>query len=217
MTQQNPLDVKGSLLEHPFPELLAEIGDAGIDGSLRLSFKDKKTVVYFDQGRITFAVSNSKRLRLFNVMLEQKKIDKQTLVKHPSFANDLEFAASLQKTGGFSKPEVDEMITSQVLAIILDVVTWPEGEWHFSPLARLRADISYRIDLQKPLINHARAVPNEVVVKRFRSVNEGFLVKQRPSDDLLQSHELYILGSFGGEPLTIEQLRSRSTLPEARS
>jgi hypothetical protein len=77
MTQQNPLDVKGSLLEHPFPELLAEIGDARLDGSLRLSFKDKKTIVYFDQGEITFAVSNSKRLRLFNVLLEQKKIDKQ--------------------------------------------------------------------------------------------------------------------------------------------
>jgi curved DNA-binding protein CbpA len=215
MTQQNPLDVKGSLPEHPFPELLAEIGDAGLDGSLRLSFKDKKTVVYFDQGQITFAVSNSKRLRLFNVMLEQKKIDKQTLVKHPSFANDLEFAASLQKTGGFSKPEVDEMITAQVVAIILDVVTWPGGEWHFSPLARLRADIRYRIDLQKPLLDHARSVPNEVVVKRFRSVSEGFLVKERPADDLLQSHELYIFGCFGDVPLTIEQLRGKSALPEA--
>jgi tetratricopeptide (TPR) repeat protein len=215
MTQQNPLDLKGIFLEHPFPELLVEIGEARLDGSLRLSYKDKKTIVYFERGKVIFAVSNSKRHRLFSVMLDQKRIDKQTLAKHPSFANDLEFAASLQKSGGFSKGDIDEMIKAQVRAIVLDVLSWPQGDWHFSPLARLRADIRYQVDVQNPFLDHARAVPNEIVVQRFRSLDEAFAVRQRGVENLLQSHELYILGCFGDSPLTIEQLRGKSTLPEA--
>ena len=215
MTQQNPLDLKGSFLEYPFAELVVEIGQARLDGSLRLSFKDKKTIVYFNEGEIIFAVSNAKGLRLFNVMLERKKIDKQTLVRHPNFANDLEFAASLQKGGGFSKADVDQMIGAQVEAIVSDVLAWPTGDWHFSPLARLRADVRHPVNTQNAFLTYGRAVPNEIVVSRFRSVSEAFSVTRRPDETRLQSHELYILECFGDVPLTIEQLRGKSTLPEA--
>ena len=215
MTQQNPLDLKGSFLQYPFPELVVEIGQARLDGSLRLSFKDRKTIVYFDKGQIIFTVSNSKSLRLFSVMLDQKKIDKQTLVKHPSFSNDLEFAASLQKAGGFSKADVDEMIKAQVKAIVLDAMSWPEGDWHFSPLARLRADVRYPISTQDPFLELGRLVPNDFVLSRFKSVEEVFSVRHRPAEDLLQSHELYVLGCFGDTPLTIGELRRMSDLPEA--
>jgi hypothetical protein len=148
-------------------------------------------------------------------MLDRKRIDKQTLVKHPSFANDLEFAASLQKTGGFSKTDVDEMIKAQVGAIILDIMSWPESDWHFSPLARLRADVRYPIDVKNAFLDRARSVPNEFVLSRFRSLEEAFSVRRRPAENQLQSHELYILECFGDTPLTIEQLRAKSTLPEA--
>ena len=215
MTQQNPLDLKGSFDQHPFSELVVEISGAGLDGSLRLSSKDKKTIVYFEKGQIIFAVSNAKSLRLFSVALDQKKLDKQTLAKHPCFANDLEFAASLQKSGEFSKTVVDEMIKAQVVAIASDVLSWSNGDWHFSHLARLRADIRYQIELQNKFLEYGRSVPNDVVVGRFKSVDEGFSVRQRPPEHLLQSHELYILGCFGDEPLSIGQLRTKSTMPEA--
>ena len=215
MTQQNPLDLKGSFLHYPFAELVVEIGQAQLDGSLRLSFRDKKVIVYFDKGEIIFTVSNAKSLRLFSVMLDQKKIDKRALVKHPCFANDLEFAASLQKNGGFSKADVDQMIKVQVESIVRDVLSWPDGDWHFSPLARLRADVRHPITTQTVFLEHARSVPNEFVLSRFRSIDETFSVKSRPPEELLQSHELYVFGYFEDKPLTIGELRGKGKLPEA--
>jgi hypothetical protein len=51
MTQQNPLDLKGSFLQHPLAELLVEVGHATLDGSLRLSLEDKKTGRLFRSGK----------------------------------------------------------------------------------------------------------------------------------------------------------------------
>jgi len=212
MTQQNPLDLKGSFLQHPLAELLVEVGHATLDGSLRLSLEDKKTVVYFDQGNIIFAVSNSKSHRLFNVMLEKKKIDKQTLVKHPNFANDLEFSMSLERSG-FSKEVIDEMTRAQIEAILADLLSWPAGEWHFSPLARLRGDIRHQVTIQFLLLEHARTVPNDIVMYRLRNVNEAFILKERVHENLLQSHELHVLSLIGHQPRSIDELSGQTTLP----
>ena len=114
MTQKHPLDQKGSLVNYPLAELIIEIAQAKFSGSLRLSNNQQKTVVYFDKGQVVFAVSNSKTLRLFNILLQQNKIDKKLLAAHPSFANDLEFSASLQAKGEFTKEEVDAAFSSQI-------------------------------------------------------------------------------------------------------
>src|SRR5215213_9616684 len=143
MTQQNPLDQKGNFEKYPLAELFVEIGQAKLSGSLRVSRAEQKSVIYFDEGKVVFAVSNSRALRLFNVMLLNKKIDKSALTSHPNFTNDLEFSVSLQKIGGLSKADVDAMFSLQIDAIIVDALAWPDGDWHFSPLARLRGDMRF--------------------------------------------------------------------------
>lgn len=216
MTQQNPLELKGNFASHPFAELLVEIGQARLSGSLRLCVEQQKTVVYFNSGEVIFGVSNAKSLRLFSVMLQQKKIGRDTLAAHPSFANDLEFSVSLQNSGAFSKEDIDAMIAAQVDAIVVDALTWPAGEWHFSPLARLRGDLRYDANVHQVLINYARCLPADDVVNRFRSVNEAFKIDPeiaRGQD--LQAHEAYILDRFQHGSLSIEQLREMNTLPEA--
>src|SRR5436190_18432748 len=114
MTQQNPLDQKGDLVNYPLAELLVEIGHAKFSGSLRLSRKQQKTVVYFDHGQVIFAVANAKPLRLFNVLLQNKKIDKTRLASHPAFANVLEFSVSLRGNGDLSKADVDAASSMQI-------------------------------------------------------------------------------------------------------
>ncbi|MGH9949618.1 MAG: DUF4388 domain-containing protein, partial [Pyrinomonadaceae bacterium] len=216
MTQQNPLDITGSLQSNPLAEILIEIGTAGFNGSLRLSNNDQKTVVYFDNGDVIFGVSNSKALRLFNVMLQQKKIEKNALMKHTNFSNDLEFAQSLERTGGFSTEEVAEMFTLQIDAIVVDALSWPKGEWHFSPLARLRKDVRYTTNANRVLLDHARCLPSEAIAERFRSVKESFTVDRDNSEiKNLQPHEAYVISRFQDDPLTVEQLREMSSLPEA--
>jgi tetratricopeptide (TPR) repeat protein len=216
MTQQNQLDQKGSFINFPFAELLVEIAHARFSGSMRVFREHQKAVIYFDQGKVVFAVSNSKALRLFNVMLQNKKIDREALSAFPNFANDLEFSLSLQKDGGFSKEAVDAMFTLQIDAIIVDTLSWPDGEWHFSPLARLRDDVRYETNVDHVLMDYARCVPGETVIKRFRSVNESFSMSPHGlNGHVLQAHEAYVLERFKNMTLNIAQLRGMCTLPES--
>jgi tetratricopeptide (TPR) repeat protein len=216
MTQTKSLDQKGNFLNYPFAELLVEIGHAQFSGSMRISREDQKAVIYFDEGNVVFAVSNSKALRLFSVMLENKKIDKAALAAFPNFANDMEFSLALQSSGGFAKEDVDAMFTLQIDAIVVDALSWPEGEWHFSPLARLRDDVRYKTNVHHVLMDYARCVPGEIVVKRFRSVNESFSMSPGGlNGHVLQAHEAYVLERFKGMTLNIAQLRGMCSLPES--
>lgn len=215
MTQKNPLDQSGSLANYPLAELIVEIGQAKFGGSLRLSHKQHKAVVYFDKGEIVFAVSNSKQLRLFNILLQQKKVDQKLLSSHPTFANDLEFSASLLANNELSDDEINAAFGSQIEAIMIDALAWTDGEWHFSPLARLRKDVRYDSNIHQVLIDYARCVPSEVITNRFRSVQESFsVIKDRADRHVLQAHEKYVVERFQSLSLNIAQLRGMSSLPE---
>jgi Flp pilus assembly protein TadD len=216
MTPQTTLELKGNSRAHPFAELIVEIVHAKLSGSLRLSSGSSKTILYFDAGRVVYAVSNARKLRLFSILLAQNKIDQAGLGKHLNFTSDLELAASLEESRDVSRKEIDAMMISQSEAVIIDALSWPEGEWHFSPLARLRDDLKFDIDVFRILIECARCVPSHVASQRFKSVVEAFYLSAN-GDPLayLQAHEISVLSHFDGSPMTIDKLKKVCVIPEA--
>ncbi len=215
MTSQNTVDLKGDFHNHPFAELLVEIAQAKLSGSLRLSSAKNKTIIYFRQGVVVYAASNAREQRLFSVLLNRKKVDQKTLAQFPNLANDLELAELLEAKGVFTKSAINEFVGLQIESIIVDALTWPKGEWTFSTLNRLREDLIYKTDVYKVLIDYARCLPSQEVYRRFRSVQEVFYCEKRPvSTALLQPHEKYALDQFNGSQLTIEELRPICSLPE---
>ena len=216
MTTPNNLDLKGDFREHPFAELLIEIVQARLSGSLRLSSTKQKCVIYFRNGAVVYAVSNAREQRLFSVLLQRRKIDEKTLAQFTNLANDLELLAGLEAKGIFKKHEINDLVTIQIESIIIDALTWGNGEWVFSPLTRLREDLIYKIDLHKILVDYARCVPSQEIYKRFRSVQEAFFREPHPlSNVVLQAHEQLALDCFNGTQLTIEQARPTCRLPES--
>ena len=216
MTAQNALEQHGKLSANPFAELLVEIVQAKFSGSLRVNSGNQKSIIYFRSGQIVYAASNSKDLRLFNILLRKKLIDTKVISRHPHFANDIEFAASL--TGGriVEKAVVDECFTSQMIDIVVDVLTWTDGEWTFSPLVRARDGLAYSIDAYRILIDYARCTSAEQIFRRFRSVEESFsIVAERRLSAHLQPHESFVLARFEGQSLTIGELRKQCSMPEA--
>ena len=216
MTDQNNLDLKGDFQKHPFAEVLVEIAQAKLSGSLRLTRKKEKTIIYFREGAVVYAVSNARELRLFSILLSRKKIDQKTLAPFPNLANDLELAAGLEEKKIFTKGEIDEIVTTQIESIIVDGLTSREGEWVFSPLTRFREDLVYKIDVYKVLMDYARCLPSQEVYLRFKSVQEAFYRAPDPHTTApLQPHEAYALDQFKDAQLTIEELRPNCTLSEA--
>ncbi len=215
MTAQKDLEITGNLSAYPFAELIVEILHSELDGSLRLSSGDRKVMVYFRDGKIVYVVSNSKALRLFNVLLRSGIIDTKIIARHPNFANDSEFAGNLTSTGILAQKTLDEAFTSQMNDIIVEVLTWPEGEWKFDPLIRAKAELKYPIDCHAILIDYARCASAERIYTRFKSVTETFaLVPEPPTGLDLQAHEAFVLDQFGMEAYSIEEIRRQCNLPE---
>lgn len=215
MTPLNTLDLKGNFRTHPFAELLVEIDQAKLGGSLRLSHGDRKSIIYFRDGEVVYGVSNAREHRLMNIILELKKADSDQLARLPKAANDMEFAASLIRENILTKDEIDALVILQIERIIIEALSRPEGDFVFSPLARPRADLIFHIDFHKVLIDYARCLPAAMVSERFKSVQESFVaVQNRELPSNLQTHEYFVFQQFGSETLDIEKLKQLCALPE---
>ena len=82
MNPKSSLDLKGIVREHPVAEVLFEIAQAGLTGSLRVEMGDKKAIIYVVDGSIEYAVSNEKRFRLFKLLLDKGLIEKEYLAQN---------------------------------------------------------------------------------------------------------------------------------------
>lgn len=216
MNPQTDLEIKGSFFEHPCAELMAEIGQARLSGSLRLSDKDKKSILYFKSGKVVFAVSNARTARLFDILLRRNKLTKEDLGQIPEFANDLQFAAYLEGKGFLTKPECDQLFAEQIEGIIIDILAWPSGEWTFSSLARIRDGLAFDIDSTRLLLDYGRCVPVEAMLGRFRSLDENFSRSSLPElSFVLKPEEAFVLSRTNEGYLSASGLVGVAAMSEA--
>lgn len=218
MTPQPELELHGNFLMHPFAELVAEIGQARLTGSLRASDKDKKCVVYFKSGIIVFAVSNARSSRLFDIMIRREKINKEDLAQIPNFANDFEFAVFLQEKNFLTKQECDRLFAEQIEDIVVELFSWTSGDWTFSSLARVRDGLAFQINVSRLLINYGRTMPVDRMLSRFRSLNERFSLSTRSEiNDGLQPEEAFVLSRANEGSITAEEIVSVAGMSEAKA
>jgi curved DNA-binding protein CbpA len=216
MTAPNNLELQGSFQRSPLAELLVELRQTQLDGSLRLERETNKTIIYFKNGEIVFAVSNARSARIFEMLLRAGKIDKQMLAENPCYANDLEFAKILREKKVLSAAEIERLFSAQIENILRDALEWQTGEWTFSPLVKIRDGINFPISLPGILVEYARRLSGEEVLRRFRSVKENFTVHHALSvDSALQPHEAFVLSRFADSELTVDDALQTSALPEA--
>ena len=138
MTAQNNLEIKGNLSAHPFVELLLETSETDLTGSFRLVSESNKVIVYLNNGRVVFAVSNARRHRLFELLLREEKITPAQLAEIPNLANDLELSANLQSKNILSETESAAFFSRQIEEILQSVFEWSNGEWILRPQTHIK-------------------------------------------------------------------------------
>ena len=206
MTAKSNLDLKGIIRAYPVAETVLEISQAGLTGSLRVEMNDQKAVIYFVEGCPAYAVSNEKRFRLFKILIEKGLIDSDYLAQNLSATNDLQLAEKIENDSKLSASELEAIISAQCEAVLNAIVTWSEGEWTFSPHARLRSGVRYNINIANILLAYARSTSPEIAARNLANVNEWFSRRQIAcSGPELSSAESFILSRFDTTDITLSQ------------
>ncbi len=213
--QETKLEVGGRLAKHLCAELFAEIAQAEFNGSLRLSRESQKVIVYFENGAMIFAVSNSRDNQLFEILLAENIISREKLKKIEGFTNDVHLAKKLADEGILSKHAIESIFMIQISKIINSILAWDSGEWQFSPLARIKEGIGVKLDVRKLLREYSKNIVIKEILGRFRSVTEKFSLRTDDTNylDLNPTpNEAFILSRIGEDTLTIDEIRSMSGL-----
>ncbi|HMS09215.1 MAG TPA: DnaJ domain-containing protein [Pyrinomonadaceae bacterium] len=217
MSPENGLEIKSTIEKHPLAELIVEIRQNNLGGSLRLSVGEKKAVIYFDEGRLIYAVSNAREHRLFSHLLKENLIEQKELAQFPIFAKDHEFAAALKASGRLNEEQLTKAAKAIVRQIVLDSLSWIKGDFTFTPLARVREDLKLDVEIGDLLMNYGRCFDTAWVMNRFRSFDESFTPVQAeisPSDNF-RENESILLVAFGERTMTAEALRAATRMPES--
>ncbi|MFT3746220.1 MAG: DnaJ domain-containing protein [Pyrinomonadaceae bacterium] len=215
MTPQSELETKGTFYKHPFPELLVEIAQAGLTGSMRVEKNETKCVVYFKAGQLVFAVSNARSTRIFDILLRNGKLRKEDLVQIPNFSNDFELIKFLVGKSILTDAESDQLFTEQIRGVILEIMEWSDGSWSFSPLARIKESLAFEINVKPELIAYSRRMSADAVLNRFRTMDETF--RRSPGTEIwgdLTPEEGFVLSRADDGQLSASDLVSLAAMPK---
>ena len=166
-----PLRMNGKLSEQPTAELIREISLKGLSGTLRLHQERVEAVVYFEDGRVIFAASNLRNLRLREYLKKQGLVSEKELSALET-RSDPGLASTLCANGTLDRRTVDALFATQVADILRVALLWMEGKWDFDERTRLGDSVRAELDLGGLLMEAARRVQPKFVASRFRNPNE---------------------------------------------
>lgn len=216
MTAKTNLEISGITSRNPLAELLVELAQLKLSGSLRLSKNQHKTIIYLDKGDVVFSVSNIRKHRLFEILLSQAMITKEKLTKIENFTNDFYLAKSLVKQEVFTKENLDLFFSHQIKQILEDSMVWNEGEWTYSALARIKDGIRFQVNIYPILYKYSQTLDEQHTLGRFKSFDEKFHTnpeEQTPNPNFTPQ-EAFILSRIGADKLSINSLKSMCGLPD---
>jgi curved DNA-binding protein CbpA len=215
MFSTNTSEIKGTLQESPFAELLAETAQSNLGGSFRLIHEEEKAIIYLSKGQVVYAVSNHRQHRLFEVLLRSNQITRESLTKIPEFTNDLALAKNLVKNNLFPQETINEILKYQIREIIKSALAWEKGGWSFSHLARAKENLQFEIDLTPILLEYARGLSGEKIIRRFKSFEERFLLKEDFSlHQNLFPQEGYIYSRLSHDPMKVQEIKQISGISD---
>jgi Flp pilus assembly protein TadD len=218
MKSQNNLETIGNLRINPLDELLIEIAQNSLNGSLRISNTAQKIAVYFDTGETVFAASNARQHRFYELLLQTGKITRERLAAIPDYANDLALKENLLKDNLLEKKDIEQFFSRQISEIVKTALSWREAEWKFSPLVRVKGDIRFFVDTPNTLIEYARSLPAEEVARKFKDPRESLRVKTPvPAGVRLSPAESFVFSRFEKTVTTIEEIETLSSQTDAET
>ena len=152
--------LKGNLRDFPITQILNLINLARKSGALYIDSENGNAVVYFRDGKLTYAFIGRQEKSLLKVLLEKKKISNaQYSLLAPKMANlsDKEVGLDLINGDYVGQDETFQAIEEYLSDLMRQVFTWSDGSFHFEA-SELPPDdkIPSRINLENLIVEGSR-------------------------------------------------------------
>lgn len=203
--------MEGQLSEHPFAELISEILEKGFSGALRVEKERVKAVVYFEDGKLTYATSNLRNLRLVEY-LKKRGVPTENLYG-VDLSSDFAVASSLSARGT-NQVKIDDALSEQVSDVVRVLLLWSTGSWVFEERARLTQPVRTEVQIKQLTLDAARRMELKFAASRFSNSNEIISPGSADASGLnLSATEGFLLSRVEG-PTELGQLVTLSGMRE---
>lgn len=159
--------MNGQLSEQPLAELIREISARSLGGRLHLESERVKVVAYFERGKLAYAASNLRTLRLREYLRKAELVSENDLTRFNERAPDVELLKQLQVEKLLSPAIAEQVQTQQVADVLRLALLWTEGAWEFDPRSRLNEQLDLKVDTTSLLLEAGRRLTAEFVASRF--------------------------------------------------
>jgi hypothetical protein len=204
---------KGSLKDTPVIKLLLTIFEQTLTGILYFKNDDVLKVLYFNRGKLIWAISNSDDDKLENILIARELVDRDMISKIKREAHVSESIGKLLvEKGLITLEELIDTSKSQLRYIILSILKWKEGGFQFIKDAPPERLLSLDLNITDFIIDYIlEEVEISDIWKTIGSLQIEFI--KNPDEEKLSKYNLSLkqrelLNSFTGNT-RLETILSR--------
>lgn len=193
---------KGNLQDLLFGKLLLDLYEKSVTGILYLRIGGILKEIYFDQGKIIWAISTAENEKLDHLLIEEAQLPKDevdNLKKEHHFSSTVSFL--LEEKGMVNKNQLVLAFQKQVKRILFHIIETREGEYNFvyglTPKKSIDLELSVPDCLRQVIADNSKT---DYIWRFFGSENAELkrnpisLESEPPS--IPNSEEIELLGNF---------------------
>jgi len=190
--------LKGNLSALPLPELLIQLRRSGSTGILSVEFEGTRKAVYFHNGQVVFATSNSPNDRLGETLLRLGKISVEEYeMSLQQISHGRRQGKVLIEMGAMAPQDLWEGVETQVREIVFSLFEWAAGEFVFeSTTLPQKEKVTVSFDPLTLVLEGLRRIDPEGALKG-RYPDPGLILECNKDIDLkgLEPFEKHILNA----------------------
>ena len=189
--------MQGQLGEKLIPSLIREIAEKKVSGLLRLSRGKAIKAIFFEGGSPMFAISN-----LTNEQLEDKLVkdglatsEQIEQAKQPG-AKANQLGPALVSMGALTDDLMRKTVRDQVMAIILSLFEWNEGEYVFDERIRANHEVTLDCSPADILLEGARHAANLPFIADTIAPPDSVVIRTRMNGSRMDTGKLMPIESY---------------------
>ncbi len=207
------LSEKGLLKDTPAMKLLLTIFEHGMTGILYLKNDDVLKVLYFNRGKMIWAISNSDEDKLENILISRELVSSNILMKVKREARVSESIGKLLvEKGLITLEELIDSSKTQLKRIVMSVLKWKNGGFQFVKDAPPERLLSLDLNITDFIVDYILdQMDISDIWKTIGSLQVEFIKspdEQKVGKYPLSEKQMELLNSFTGED-KLETILSR--------